>query len=215
MTGGKEMASKFLMQNSISTDTDPLRGSDFPQGGWNTDQESDNADEVHSGEPRDYLPATRRQTRFISCMKSAKITGFLSCSFAEAEKPLNEFFNAVCKGLDVQCSNVSDGYKESPPAKAREMIEEAQLFIAIVTRREKVGDEFHMPPAVHDEISMAYAMDKPMLLFKEDGVTFKGFLSNYGTHVTFSRNALQNPEFLRKVIASIRNGPRISDSNLS
>ena len=62
-----------------------------------------------------------------------------------------------------------------------------------------------MPASIHDEISMAYAKEKPILLLCDSNVVADGFTSNYGTYLAFSRDELYKSEFLAKAIASIHN----------
>lgn len=137
-------------------------------------------------------------------MKSTPALAFLSCSFQEADTPLNDHIRAICEGLDIKCINVKDGYADIPPAKAKDMINEAQFVIAIAVKRNREEDNtYTMPHAVHDEISMAFGMEKPLLLIKEVGVGVKGFIGNYGTFLEFDRSEIKEPEFLRRVITSI------------
>lgn len=68
------------------------------------------------------------------------------------------------------------------------MIQETPLFIAITVKRNKEEDGSHtMPHSVHDEIVMAYAKSKPMLILKEQCFSLKGFLGNYATYLEFER----------------------------
>jgi len=137
-------------------------------------------------------------------MRSAEIKAFLSCSFRKEDQKINNFVKAICNALDIKCVNVNDAYSQTPPDKAKQLLNESKLMIAIATRRKKFEDEtYSMPQAIHDEISMAYAMDKPMLLFKEEGVIANGFIDNYGTHMNFFRDKLYDHELMRSFISSI------------
>lgn len=137
-------------------------------------------------------------------MKSAKVTAFLSCSFSKDDETIVTHFASICRGLDIECVNVSTASNALPPDKAREMIHESQIFIAIATRRTKLPDGEHvMPEAVHDEIAIAYALKKPLLVLREDGVLFKGFLNSYSTHLTFKRDSLSESQALEKTVQSI------------
>lgn len=140
-------------------------------------------------------------------MKSASVKAFFSCSFRDEDKEVNDFFRAICEGLDISCYNVDSGYSEVPPEKARSMINDADAVIAIAPARNKFdsSDQFSMPEAVSNEISIAYSFDKPLLVLKEHNVRTDGFLSNYGTHLSFDRDKLYSTDFLRKAVASIHN----------
>ncbi len=125
-------------------------------------------------------------------MQSCEKKAFLSCSFNEKDTDVNDLVKSICEGLRIECINVCEGYQQSPAMKAKEMIAGSHMFIAVITRRERVDrDIFNMPASVHDEISMAYALNKPVLLIKEKGVRCDGFLNHYGTHISFSRDKLR------------------------
>lgn len=135
-------------------------------------------------------------------MNSANVDVFFSCSFAEEDKKLNEFFYAICNALDIRGSNVSGAFAQTPPEKAKQMIADSQALIAICTRRTEMLDgKYFMPDAVRDEIAFAYGQDIPVLMFVEDGVQLAGF--NFGTHLRFDRNTLGDPDVLEKVVKSI------------
>ena len=138
-------------------------------------------------------------------MRSMKIQVFLSCSFDESDKNVVGFFHGICKGVDIQCVNVDKGFIVTPPDKARELICNSHALVAIVTKRnEKEPGVFGFPEAVDEEISMAYAQNRPILLFVEKGVdTSAGFVRNFTTYQTFERDDLYNPAFIEKAIASI------------
>jgi hypothetical protein len=137
-------------------------------------------------------------------MKSVQVKGFLSCSFQDSDREICQLFRAVCEGLDIDCVNVDRAWNEVPPDRARKLIEECKVIVAVATQREQLHDgSFNMPPAVRDEISIAYALKKPLVWFKEKGVNLKGFLQNYGTHLEFERTGIHEPNFLKKVISSV------------
>lgn len=140
-------------------------------------------------------------------MKSASVKAFFSCSFRPEDKIVNDFFSAICEGLDITCYNVDSGYSELPPEKARNMIIEADAVIVVATARNKYNDseQFLMPEAISNEISIAYSFNKPLLILLEQNIHIDGFLNNYGTHLSFNRNKLWTPEFLRKAVTSIHN----------
>ncbi|SDD99218.1 hypothetical protein [Aquimonas voraii] len=138
-------------------------------------------------------------------MKSAEVKAFFSCSFSAGDREVNSFFRAICEGLDISCANVDHGGSEVPPAMALQMIESADIVIAVATIRDKIEgkESFRMPSAVSQEIAMAFGKAKPTLVFAEDGVQMDGFSPNFGTYQTFSRSKLFSAEFLRRAIASI------------
>jgi hypothetical protein len=111
---------------------------------------------------------------------------------------------AICRALDIEPANVSSGSTKTPPEEAKRQISEAQALIAVCTCRDelKLGG-FSMPQAVQDEISFAYGIDTPVLIFVEEGVKLEGFKSNFSTYQTFKREELSCSEFVEKAVRSI------------
>lgn len=140
-------------------------------------------------------------------MKSTPTQVFLSCSFDPKDREVVDFFASICRGIDMQCINVDKGYALTPPEMALELIDDSRALIAVATRRgEDKSGVFTMPKSMEQEISMAFAKKKPILIFAEDGVdTDSGFTSNYCTYCEFDRDMLYHPTFLEKAIASIHN----------
>jgi hypothetical protein len=129
---------------------------------------------------------------------------FLSCSFREEDRPINELVQTVARGLAINFVNVAIGYSELPPEKAKEFIEESSALLAIISCRDKLSEnEYAMPAAVREEISMAYYGNKPLLLIVEEGVRLDGFLQNYGTALRFRKRDISHNEFLYKLTASL------------
>lgn len=137
-------------------------------------------------------------------MKSASIDVFFSCSFADDDRDVNDYFYAICKAMDIRCVNVGTAYSVTPPEKAKLLINDSQGLIVIATKRTKIDDKkYNMPSAVHDEISIAFGLDTPLLMFVEDGVVLDGFIHNYGTHLRFDKDKLYTSEFIEKAIAGV------------
>lgn len=137
-------------------------------------------------------------------MKSASTDVFFSCSFADDDRDINDYFNAICKAMDIKCINVGTAYSVVPPEKAKQMINDSQGLIAVGVKRTKIDDnKYNMPSAVHDEISIAFGMNTPTLMFIEEGVIVEGFIYNYGTCLRFMRDKLYNADFLEKVISAV------------
>jgi len=134
-----------------------------------------------------------------------RIQIFLSCSFHPDDEDILKFFASICRGLDIQYVNVDKGYVSTPTEKALELIMDSQALLAIATCRDKMTTgNFMMPKAVSEEIAMAFANKKPILILAEDGVDMSsGFTSGYDTYLHFNRKSLKDSEFLEKVIASI------------
>jgi hypothetical protein len=133
------------------------------------------------------------------------VTAFFSCSFRDADKPVNDLILGLCRGFGIDCRNVDSGDPKVPADAARTMIEQSQVFIAVAVARDQVAStaNYSMPAAVRDEIGAAFQARKPMLLFREHNVPIDGFMGSYSTHLEFRRDELQTPDFLRRAVSSI------------
>lgn len=138
-------------------------------------------------------------------MKSATVTAFLSCSFRTDDIEINNLVKAICEGLDISCSNVSTGFAEIPPEKAKELIKEAGVFIGVAVKRSKFEgvEEYSMPESVNNEISIAWTVQKPILLLKEKNVKVEGFTSNYCTYLEFERDNMTSGEMITKLVRAL------------
>lgn len=132
-------------------------------------------------------------------MNSVAMDIFFSCSFQDVDKDINAFFQAICKALSLRSTNVSTESPRIPPAEAKAQIEAAQAVIAVCPRRSEMAEGgFVMPPAVRDEIAIAFGTDTPLLMIVEEGVDSAGFQNNMGTFLQFDRGSLHSPELLEK-----------------
>jgi hypothetical protein len=129
---------------------------------------------------------------------------FLSCSFQTDDGGVVSFVRSICDGLGFYSVNVNTASTNTPPEEARRLISRSAAVVAIATRRELLPNgQFRMPPAVHDEISIAYGLKKPLLLLREEGVAFEGFLNNYSTFLEFTRGGLTEPAFVAKLVSAL------------
>lgn len=137
-------------------------------------------------------------------MESARMDIFFSCSFKQEDEAINKFFQSICSALDIKCINVDGAFREVPPEAAKKLINESQGLIAIATKRDLLASgEFAMPAAVHEEISIAFGKDTPMLIFVEEGVKMDGMKTSFGTYQSFSREDLYSSTNLEKTIKAI------------
>jgi hypothetical protein len=129
---------------------------------------------------------------------------FLACSFDSADRQVIELLRAIADGLGMPCVNVHTAYRNVPPAEARRLISDAAGVIAVATRRIP-GPEgtWLMPDAVHDEIAIAYALRKPLLLFREADVRIEGYVPGYGTYLTFDRSSIQEPANIKNLVEAL------------
>jgi len=130
------------------------------------------------------------------------IEAFFSCSYCECDKDINNVFTNICKGFDINVSNVSYASPNIPPDQALEMINSADIFIAVIVKRFNSDIGWQMPESVNNEISIAFALKKNMLLFCEKGVVMNGFLRNYATYHEFNRETIHLPDIYSFIVQS-------------
>lgn len=129
---------------------------------------------------------------------------FFSCSFKKDDQDVVDLVRGVATGQGLECVNVDTGAAPTPPEEVKRLLQNAAGLIAVATRRDALsGGEYHMPSAVRDEISIAYGLGRPLLLFREEGVRFDGFLTNYGSHLTFDRKEIYKPDFIQKLVKAV------------
>lgn len=130
------------------------------------------------------------------------IKTFFSCSFDDEDKDVVDYFLSIAVAFSCFCDNVKTASSINPPEKARQMIKESDMVIAIATKRKKsIDDKWSMPDAVLQELSFAYALNKPVVLFVEDDVELLGFTKSISTYYVFSRKLIsssqQNAEIIK------------------
>jgi nucleoside 2-deoxyribosyltransferase len=113
-------------------------------------------------------------------MKDGKPVAFLSRRFVP-----DKVVDAICKILtpDIVCQPATDLKLVPIPQEILERIKQSDLLIAIIT---KEGNSFW----IQNELGMAFALDKPILVFCEDGVSIGGFAPMVSEYVSFKRHNL-------------------------
>jgi hypothetical protein len=117
---------------------------------------------------------------------------FLSCSLQDVDRSVLEWFAAVLEALDFSVSRGDDPLARPPPVKVRDLIREADVVVAVLTRRDKVeGDEVWRPPEwIQNELGMAYDAGKPIAVFVEAGVRAEGLAPLVTQYEEFVRTDL-------------------------
>lgn len=117
---------------------------------------------------------------------------FLSCSFAQEDKVIMEFFKRIIRSFNIE--TVVYDYQEIGriPDKAKENIIRSDCLIAIATRRKKIEDSDHWtyPDWTQHEIALANAYGKPIAIFFEEGVKIDGFIAMEERRESFEREHL-------------------------
>jgi hypothetical protein len=119
-------------------------------------------------------------------------TAFVGQSFADEDVEVNE---PIKKFIEVFGFKVLTGEKpkaDTISAKVKERIEEAQLFVGVFTRREKIArrPEWTASSWVIDEKAYALAKNRRLVLLKEFGVKNVGGLQGDYEYLEFRRDQL-------------------------
>lgn len=134
---------------------------------------------------------------------------FVSVSFAEEDVELREWFLDILRAFNFQPVGGDVPEPRPPPEKIRDRIREADAFVGILTRREKLEgeDRWKAPNWVMNEIGMAYDAEKPIAFFVEKGVDHKGLGDWVADYVEFERTDLRKavPQIIR-FLTSLREG---------
>lgn len=119
---------------------------------------------------------------------------FISCRFAP-----EEVVHAICNlfSPEIECRIATDLKLRPIPSEILSRIKNADLLVAIITSQ---GDSSW----IQNELGMAYALNKPTLVFYEAGVSISGFAPMVSEYVGFDRQnlaALVNDK--RRLVSSI------------
>ena len=117
---------------------------------------------------------------------------FVSCSFAQEDKEIRDFFRKIIRSFDIE-PEVYD-YQEIGriPDKVKENIMRSDCLIAIATRRKKIegSDYWTCPDWIQHEIALANAYNKPIAIFVEEGVKIQGLIEMEERREKFIRDDL-------------------------
>jgi hypothetical protein len=131
-------------------------------------------------------------------------SAFVGQSFAEADirvnEPVRRFLEAF--GLSVTTGEKPSAQTVSSKVKAR--IEEADIFVGIFTRRDKLAgkEEWSASAWVIDEKAYALAKGKRLVLLKEAGVSSVGGLQGDYEYLEFERGNLE--DLLVRLLETLR-----------
>jgi hypothetical protein len=124
----------------------------------------------------------------------SQLTAFLSVSADPIDAKVGNWFSNLLRRFDVNPILATElPEPRPPPEKIRNFIQKSDMFVGVLTRREKVEGKnlWKAPNWVQDEISMAYTLKKPMAIFVEKDVqtdrSIGPFLVDY---VSFDRKNL-------------------------
>ncbi len=117
---------------------------------------------------------------------------FLSGSFRSEDEDVFRWFRKLLEAMDF---NVVDAHKPEPRPpedKVRSLIQASDVVVALLTHQEKIENQqlWTAPEWVLNEIGMAFAENKPVALFLEEGTRIGGLIDRIADYVTFDRRKL-------------------------
>lgn len=141
-------------------------------------------------------------------MAEIHFKAFLSCSFAQEDKEIIEFFQKIIKAFNIE-PNIYD-YQEIGRVsdKIKEHIIKSDCLIAIATRRKKLADsdDWTCPDWIQHELALANAYNKPIAVFVEEGIKIEGLISMEERRERFEReNLIGNIDKITTFLFSLRN----------
>jgi hypothetical protein len=119
-------------------------------------------------------------------------TGFVGHSFAEVDAEVVSFFKALLGEMSVKCISGEAAEAKSVSEKVKERIKQAELFVGIFTRREKIEgkDQWNTGPWVIEEKTYAESLGKKLILLKETGISHIGGMQGDYEYIEFDRDNL-------------------------
>lgn len=125
----------------------------------------------------------------ITSIHDAKVV-FIGQSFLASDKNINEAIFRFFSAFGIKVLTGEKPKADSVSKKVKERIEEADLFIGIFTRRDKIEGkaEWATSSWVIDEKAYAFAKNKKLIMLKEQGVNSIGGLQGDYEYLEFERN---------------------------
>jgi nucleoside 2-deoxyribosyltransferase len=112
---------------------------------------------------------------------SIPLSVFLSCSFDPASKPSVDWVDRKLRAFGLQTHVANMPTSETVVTKVLADIKSRDILAAVITNSDA--------PWVYNEIGMAYALNKPIIAFFEQGVNKKGLNPYISHYVEFDKNS--------------------------
>lgn len=128
--------------------------------------------------------------RKINKEKKGSITAFFSCSFHEKDAEVVHFFKTIALQCGVVPVLADEPGIDTIPEKVEALIHEQDAFVAILT--ERTLESRSASAWINNEIGMAKALNKPIIVFKEDTVDDLGMIPIITEYVSFLRDNLHS-----------------------
>jgi len=101
----------------------------------------------------------------------SKILPFISISFDDTDKEVNEYVTAILKALQIDFVTGERYSRDSIPQKIRNRIRDSGLFISIFVKRDKIeGGGYTTPSWLLKELGIAQGTGKDVIAWVEKGI---------------------------------------------
>jgi hypothetical protein len=132
-------------------------------------------------------------------MKESDLDAFISCSARSNDKEVNNFFvNLIDKARIHSTVSLDNPDLKPSPEKIRDQINKCDIFISIATARYEVitpGRYWKTSEWIHEELGIAYALRKPIVIIYESSVALdEGISKRIVDCVEFDRTKLNESE---------------------
>jgi len=132
------------------------------------------------------------------------VSAFVGQSFAEADTRVNEAVRRFLKAYGLAVTTGEKPSAQTVSSKVKTRIEDADMFVGIFTRRDKLAnkEEWATSAWVIDEKAYALAKGKRLILLKEAGVNSVGGLQGDYEYLEFQRGELE--DLLVRLLETLR-----------
>jgi hypothetical protein len=121
--------------------------------------------------PVDSSQPNSRSLQNESKMRKSNIIPFVSMSSDPADQEINNYVIGILKSLQIDYETGERYSKESIPEKVKNMIEESELFIGIIVRRDRIeGGGFTTTGWLLKELGLAQGCKKEVIAWVERGI---------------------------------------------
>lgn len=131
-----------------------------------------------------------KESKIKEEMKKKSITAFFSCSFHEKDAEIVHYFRTIALQCGVVPVLADEPGVGQVSEKVQARIREQDAFVAILTERTLEGRS--VSAWISNEIGMANAFDKPIIVFREDTIDDFGMIPIITEYTSFSRDDLQS-----------------------
>jgi hypothetical protein len=127
-------------------------------------------------------------------MTTSKKVGeaFVAYSSLEQNRDIVDWFCGIIAAVGIEPILFDFGSTKSVAVKDRELIEKSNCFIGIAFRGDKINEKsYSCAPWIHNEIAIAYALNKPILFFAESDVQIdNSIIPKIITYTTFEKEQI-------------------------